>query len=330
MRFATLLALALLLTSCWSRDMTKAEVAADAQAATARDAAGGARSAADATRADAEVARQRRIAQASANLGPISDAVRIQGQPALGDAVGIQKTAIDQSLSLPASEIPAPAVTVEQLLRDAQASLASYRLTNDQLKRAGEEAEAKAKAAEASAAEADRRRQVAEAVAQSEREKADAEARQAWWVKVGTGALGTLATVAALAARFGLPGGQIAHLVAGLVAPALQRRSQEAQVAEVAVTAADVGRQGLAVLDQVLTTQRPELAAELGKVVGTITGGRAGSLNGLFKACAKSYTIDTDGAHVGAVDDLLTKVRGERIETAGGIAVALSKIIKPT
>jgi hypothetical protein len=145
-------------------------------------------------------------------------------------------------------------------------------------------------------------------------------------MKVGAGALTTVTVLGTLAARLGLPGGGLVSLGIDLVSPMLRKRGD---VAESAVAAADVGRQGLAVVEALLAQKHPELAQQLSAVVAAATGGRADGLEGLFKTCAKAYTLDHSGKHAEAVDSLLTKLRGEHIATTGGIASALQSIIKP-
>ncbi len=144
-------------------------------------------------------------------------------------------------------------------------------------------------------------------------------------MKLGTGALTVVTVLGTLAARLGLPGGGLVAAGIDIVSPMLRRRGD---VAESAVAAADVGRQGLAVMEAILAQKHPELAQQLSAVVSTATNGKAAGVADLFKTCAKAYTLDHAGVHAGAVDCLLTKLRGEQITTAGGVATSLQAVIK--
>lgn len=311
-RITLLFAFLVLVAGCGERAATPAEVAADASAMTAR-------AFADDSATEAQRAKDRQVAQVAANLGPISEAVAAKGQPGLGAVVAGQRDSLVGALDIKAKDMPLPVVRLEQLMKNAEAALLDYRLKNADLQSRADQAAAKAEAAEAA-------RVAAEGVAAAERTKADGEARTAWWMKVGTGAVGVLGLVATLAARLGLPGGGLVAAGIDLVSPMLRKRGD---VAESAVAAADVGRQGLGVIEALLAQKHPELAQQLSAVVSAATGGRADGLEGLFKACAKAYTLDHSGEHAEAVDSLLTKLRGERIATTGGTATSLQGIIKP-
>jgi hypothetical protein len=295
-----------------ARAMTPEEAAANERVAQTS-------SAASVARTDAQLAKDKQVAQVAANLGPIGDVVAAKGQPAMGAVITEQRDALVTAVDLKAKDMPPPAVSYEQLMRDAESALADYRVKNRDL-------QARADAAAATAAAAEKARVEAEAVAKAEKEKADAEARAAWWTKFSAGAVATVGALAAIAARLGLPGGGLVSMGVNLVAPMLRKRGE---VAESAVAAADVGRQGLAVVEALLAQKHPEVATQLSQVVSAATGGRADGLEALFKTCAKSYTLDHNGHHASDVDQLLTKLRGERIQTAGGVATALQGIIRP-
>jgi hypothetical protein len=307
-----LLAMLGLTLSC-ARAMTPEEAAAyERQAQTATTAA--------TARTDAQTAKDKQVAQVAANLGPIGEVVAAKGQPAMGAVIEEQRGALIGAVDLKAKDMPPPAVSYEQLMKDAEKALSDYRTKNADLQDRADRASAAAAAAEKAKLEA-------EAVAKAEKEKADAEARAAWWTKFSAGAVATVGTLAALAARLGLPGGGLVSMGVNLVAPMIRKRGE---VAESAVAAADVGRQGLAVVEALLAQKHPEVAAQLSQVVSAATGGRAEGLEALFKTCAKSYTLDHNGHHAEDVDSLLTRLRGERIKTAGGVATALQGIIRPT
>jgi colicin import membrane protein len=310
-RLIFLLAALALLGGCISRDKTEAEAVAETNAASARiDAAQ--------TAKEAQLAKDRQVAQVASNLGPIAEVVSDKGQPAMGKVIDAQRDTLVVALDIKAKDMPVPAVSREQLLRDAEAALADYRSKNADL-------QARADQAAAAAAKAEAARAAAEAVATAEKEKADSEARTAWWLKVGAGAASLLGVAATLAARLGLPGGGLVASVVDLVTPMLKKRTN---VAESAVAAADVGRQGLALVESLLAQKHPEVAQKITDVVSAATGGRADGLEGLFKTCAKAYTLDHDGQHAEAIDSLLTQLRGEKIATSGGLATALQGVIK--
>ncbi len=298
----------LFLVACIERGTTEGEMKANATL--------------DKTKTVAEVAidaeaqaKQRQIAQASANLRPLAEAVSVKGQPALGAGIEAQRNQIDGALDLPASQRPGPTVTTEQLLADAQGALVTYRANAANMQSALDKAKIEADDARAKVA-------AAEAVAKAEKEKADAEATKAWWWQAGSATAGILLALAGVATRLGLPGGGLAQGVLSMVAPMIQQR---ASTAETAVAAADVGRSALDALDRHLQSD-PELAARLSGVIGQVTQGRTASLNGLFKTAAKGYVVDHAGHAAEAVDSLLTQVRGKTLETVGGVPVALAHL----
>jgi hypothetical protein len=325
MRSIPFILLAIFLTGCFARQMTDAEKIAEADKLKAEVAAKVDQDYADSARTDADRARDAQIAQAASNLAPIAQVVTQKGQPALGKAITQQKTTIDGALGLPVALYPFPVVSAEKLLNDAKGALEDYKVKSDDLQKKLDDKARAAELAEARAAEAQRKVEIAEAVAKAEKEKADSEARTAWWLKVGTGALGGLATLTALAARLGLPGGGIANAVVGLVSPMIQKRTN---VAESAVAAADVARQGLGLVETIIAQKHPELSEKLSGAISQITGGKAAGIEQLFKTVAKGYSTDNHGDQLEAIDSLLTALRGKSITTQGGVPVALQHTIQ--
>lgn len=304
--FAALLAVA----ACAGRTWTQEELDAYAAKEQARNVAASANK-------NERGARDQQIAQAASNLGPLSQAVSAKGEPALGAGIDAQKRDIDNALGIPLALYPPPVVNLEKLLRDAEGALDDYRKKSTEL-------QTKLDSATAAAAAANKARDEAEAVAKHEKEKADAAARREWWYGFGATVLTVVGTGAAIAARLGLPGGGLVQTVVDVITPAVKARRV---TAETAVAAADVGRQGLAMLESYIGAKHPQLAAQLTSVVAEATGGRADGLNDLFKTVAKSFVVDKHGGEVEAVDSLLTSIRGRNIDTVGGVATALSAIV---
>lgn len=328
MRYLPIFLIAFILGGCSiNRPLTDAEKLAEADQIRAEKAAKDDQAYADGARTDADKARDQQIAQASSNLAPIAEVVSKKGQPALGKAITQQKSTIDGALGMPVALYPIPVVSAEKLLSDAKGALEDYKIKSDDLQKKLDEKAKSAEIAEAKAEEAQRKAEVAEAVAKAEKEKADAEAKKSWWIGVGASVLGGLGTLAALAARLGLPGGGIANGVINMISPMLQKR---ASVAESAVAASDVARQGLGLVEGILAQKHPELAGKLSEAISGITAGKADGLNSLFKTVAKGYATDNHGDQLEAIDSLLTQLRGKSITTQGGVPVALQHLTKPT
>ena len=126
-------------------------------------------------------ARDKAIAQASSNLGPLSDVVVTKGLPDIGTGIGEQKKAIDKALNIPSNEYPLPTVSVAQLLADAKAAVDSYKTQAaslqgevDAARRIALLAETKVAVAEQAAREAGMKAQQAIEIAEAKRREADA------------------------------------------------------------------------------------------------------------------------------------------------------------
>jgi hypothetical protein len=383
MRFVVLLAV-LLCTGCFDRPQSSAEVLADKQNAAAQRAAldglattasagtdaATARGRADAALADArqaaEAAEQRRaaaqkardlvVAQSSSNLGPIAAAVRAKEFPVYAETILAQKQTIDTAIALPAAEYPKPQVSVEDLLRDAEASLQVYRKDAEAIKARltdlsmqqkiaeataktaadrADKAEAAQRAAEAKVAEALEAAKVSAVKLQTTLELKDAaekaakeEARMAMLAKWGAGAAAA-AIPLILALLNGAAGGGLGTIgaLARAFIPAAGRLRDGLETAKVAVASADVGRAALSRLEGMLRISNPELIAQLSTQVAQATGGRAASIEDLFKLAAQSHVVDLGGGRMQSVINLLTSIRDERIDTTGGMPDTLLHIL---
>lgn len=321
-------------------------ITADLNADARREAAAKARAQLDAEEQRKRDAERMGIAQAASNLAPLAKAADIRGESGISQGISTQKVDIDRYLNLSPSEYPAPTITAEGLLRDAQAELAKSRVRADELVAELRTADAAAQAAQEARAVAEREAATADAAAKKAREereaadiaaakaraaveaataRADAADTESRWAKVGAGALTALGVLATLAARLNLPGGGIAKLVFDLARPGVAKGRE---VAETAVAGADVGRAALSAFESMLSAKNPKLAAELGNAVAAATGGRVNGLHALFVTAAKSYVTDNVGEHVANVDQLLLRVRGEDITTQAGIPTTVTHLLK--
>lgn len=383
MRLALLLPL-LLLAGCFDRPITEEERRAEAanlaaqngtvtalasakpalgQAAAAGDAAAAARrdfteaaAAADSARGAQQLAKDIAVAQAASNLGPIAAAVDAKGLPAYAAPILAQKSAIDTTLALPPALYPKPQVSLESLLKDAEASLAVYRKEAEatqgkiaELTTKQQIADAAAKAAgeradRADAVAATAQRQAAEATAMLEKATeemqrsmkakeeaeaaASAEARNAFLAKCGTATLAVLGPIV-LAILNGATGGGLGALgtVARTLLPAAGRLQDQMTTAQVAVAGADVGRAALSKFEGMLRLTKPEIAAELAAMVNRATGGRAATVEELFRVAAQSHVIDLGDGRANAVAQLMMRVRDEHVETMGGMPTSLNHVL---
>jgi chemotaxis protein histidine kinase CheA len=303
-------------------------------------------------------ARDKAIAQASSNLGPLSDVVVTKGLPDIGTGIGEQKKAIDKALNVPPAEYPAPTVSVAQLLSDARAAVESYK-TNaatlqgeaDAAKKAALIAETKVAVAEQAAKEAGIKAQQAIDLAEAKRREVDAanvrvqeaeklrkeaeaqanaEARNAWLLKVGMGALSGIGTIAVIILRSGA-GGPIGSLLSNLLTPVLaaKNKAQEGiiDVAHTALASADVGRAAIAAVESRIASVNPAGAAAITTALAAATAGRVSSFEDLFKMVAKSHVTDLGTGKVSQVANLLTQLRDTTIDTTGGIPDTVKNIL---
>lgn len=321
-----LIALTLCLSACVTRDTTDREKTAEQQVATAQQAADKAIERETKARAAAEMAKEMKIAQAASNLGPLAAAVDTKGQPLLAEGIEAQKDAIDDALDLPAAAYPKPVADLKLLIDNTKLALANYKTKAAELQGKLEVAnqEKQRWVDEATQARADEK--AAKREAEEARKVADREATAARWWKIGGSVLASLPVLLSIAGRLGLPGAGILSLLADVAMPLLKQRRDAAMTA---VAASDVGRSALSVLDTAVS-QSPELANQLTATLNKVTGGRADTVEALFKLAAKSYVVDNAGKMVGPVDALLNHVRGEVLDTAGGQPTALDRVIKPS
>lgn len=322
MKYLILLPL-LLLGGCFERTMTQGEIDAEQAKTTAevteRDRTAAARVAASTK----DLAKERVIAQAAANLEPIANAVDARGQPGLANVTRDQKRNIDAALDIDARDYPAATLTLKGLLKDAEAERVKAQAKATELQTALGAASALAEKADAERVKAEALADAQRKIAEDEKKRADSEAATAWWLKAGGTALTGLIAAAGLAARLGLPGGGLVSTALNIVSPYLKTRSE---VATAAVAAADVGRSALGALDAV-TAADPTLAAALSAKISALTGGKVNCVEDLFKLAAKAHTVD-EGNHVDGVDKLLNEVRGRKIATTGGIPNTLAALLK--
>jgi len=312
--------LSTLFYSCFERAVTPEEKAALAAKESSEKKERGTAEVARAAAGAEDTARQKVVAQAAANLGPVADAVEMKGQPGLANVTRDQKDSIVGALDV---ALPRPTVSLAGLLADAEKERVKAQAKADEL-------QGKLNSAAQAAENAEKARAQAEAIANADRKRADeaearanAEAAKAWWLKAGGVALGILGVMGTLAARLGLPGGSLVSSLFNVISPALAKNNT---VATAAVAASDVGRSALGVLDAVLTS-KPELAGAVSGVISELTRGRATKIEDLFKTAAKAYTIDTDGQHASAVDQFLTQVRGAVIDTKAGLPTVLTSLL---
>lgn len=379
-----LFALCLSLTGCFEREQTAGEGIADrrnveAQQATvtvltatkatgteaaaaqvaamgAAEAAKGATAVAEQRRAAAQKAKDLVVAQGASNLGPIAAVIRAKELPVYADTILAQKSTIDIAIGLPSSEYPNPQVSVEDLLKDAEASLATYRRDAeatkarladlstqqriaeaaaksateraDHAEAARREADAKAAAALAAAASAAEKLQATLVLKEAAESAAKEEARNAFIAKCGAGAL-AIAGPVLLALLNGAAGGGLGTIgsLARAFLPAAGRLRDGLDTARVAVASADVGRAAISRIESMLALAQPELAAKLAAHVATATGGRASSIEDLFKLAAQSHVIDLGGGRAKAVADLVMNIRDEHIDTTGGMPDTLLHLL---
>ena len=386
----TLLLSCTLVTGCASlfgeRQVTSGEKLADAHATKVeadadkvRQADSAARDAADKQRLDAAAAakqaadekaradeanknalqaRDHAIAQASSNLGPLSDVVVTKGLNDIGTGIGEQKKAIDKALNIPPAEYPNPTVSVAQLLADAKSAVESYKtqaatlqgeadaakkaamlaetkvaLAEENEKQANMKAQQAIELADAKKKEADAanvRVQEAEKLRKEAEDQANAEARNAWLLKVGMGALSGLGGIAVLLLRSGV-GGPIGSILGSLLTPVLSAKNKAQEemidVAHTAVASADVGRAAISAVESKIANINPGAASAITTAVTAATGGRVSSFEDLFKMVAQSHVVDLGTGKVSQVADLLTQLRDTTIETTGGIPDTVKKII---
>jgi hypothetical protein len=315
--------LALLLSGCWQREKTAAEQRAEDTRSAAEVAERSATSAAREADGKRESAKDKAIAQASANLAPVAAAVEMKGQPALAAVTLDQKRSIDAALDIPVSQYPAATITLRGLLENAEAERQKAQATAGKLQGELAAANAIAQSMEQQRVKAEADAEAARKVAAAEKARADAEASKAWWLQAGGIALGVLTTLAGLAARLGLPGGQIVSTVIDLAAPMLKKNQK---ISDAAVAAGDVGRSALGVLDTVLSSD-PELSGKLTAKISELTKGRADKIESLFKLAAKSFVIDSAQGCADAVDQKLTYLRDEAIQTTAGIPAILNNLL---
>jgi len=311
------------LVGCWTREATDAEIRAERTKSAAETAERTSTAASRAADDHRDVAKEKAIAQAAANLTPIADAVEIKGQPGIANVARDQKRNIDGALNIPANEYPAASVTLKGLLENAEAEREKAQTKANELQTALGQATASAEKAERDRITAEANAEASRKLAAEEKARADSEATTSWWLQAGGTALAVTTALAGLAARLGLPGGGLVSTILSVATPMLTQRRV---VATAAVAAADVGRSALGILDTVIAAD-PELGAKLAAKVKELTGGRAEGIEELFKLAAKSFTVD-DGNHVEGVDKLLCEIRGKHIDTVGGLPTVLSAILK--
>ncbi len=338
-------------------DAGQAAASARASAADAASAARTATTAAEQQRLATQKAKDLAVAQSASNLGPIAAAVRAKQLPVYAETILAQKTTIDTTIALPPAEYPAPQVTLEDLLRDAEASLAVYRRDAEVVKERLADLSTQQRIAEAAARtaaeRADRAEQAqraadAKATAAIEEAKASAvklqasielkeaaeaeakaEARNAFLAKCGAGAL-AIAGPLLLAVLNGATGGGLGALggLARAFLPAAGRLRDGLETAKVAVASADVGRAAVSRLESLVRLSNPALAEQLQAVVATATAGRATSIEDLFKLAAQSHVIDLGNGRASAVQQLIMSIRDERIDTTGGMPDTLNHILQ--
>ena len=323
MKYLLVLPFLVLLFSCASRDLTQAELDANAKQASAADTERDSSNAARAAAVQRDLAKEKAIAQAAANLTPIADAVEAKGEPGIANVTRDQKRNIDSALDLPSALYPLATITLQGLLKDAEAERSKAQAKASELQQQLGQVSAQAAKAEQDRVAAEAKAEAARELAAEEKKRADAEATKAGWLQAGGIALGVLTTLGGLAARLGLPGGS---LVSSLLSMATPMLTQRREVATAAVAAADVGRSALGVLDTVVASD-PSIGAALAAKISQLTGGKVDSVEALFKLAAKAHTVD-EGNHVDGVDKLLNEIRGKKIATAGGVPVLLSSLLK--
>lgn len=297
-------------------------------------------------------AQTQAIAQASSNLGPLTEIIATRGLVNVSRGITAQKIAIDTALNLPPAQYPAPLVSVEQFNADATRAILTYedraRTLQGQLdtantavvaaQRAQQIAEDAAKQAAKdldaarAAADAARAKEAAALQVQADlRKAADNAATWQLWSEIGMGALTALGGVAVLLLRSGA-GGPIGGLLSNLIAPALVRGKEEAEeklkVAHAAVAGADVGRSALASMQSILKNASPDAVGAITEAIRQATGGRAESMEQLFKVAAKAYLVDQGAGNAQKVDTLLNDIRDTKLDTQGGIPTAIRHIIQ--
>lgn len=322
-RILLLASLTLIFSGCWQREKTEAEQRAEDTRSAAEVAERSATSAARDAGTKRETAKDKAIAQASANLAPVAAAVEMKGQPALAAVTLDQKRSIDAALDIPVSQYPAATITLRGLLENAEAERLKAQTAAGKLQEELAIANTVARSMEEQRVKAEAEAEAARKVAAAEKARADSEASKAWWLQAGGIALGVITTLAGLAARLGLPGGQIVSTVIDFAAPMLKRNQK---VADAAVAAGDVGRSALNILDTVLSAD-PELSGKLTAKISELTKGRADKIEALFKLAAKSFVVDSAQGCADAVDKKLTYLRDEAIQTTAGIPAILGNLL---
>lgn len=250
--------------------------------------------------------KDRNTAQVAANLRPIADELSVTGRPAEGAAITAQVAVLDGVVGLAADKRPAPVVTAQQW-REAQANQARLEALVERLG--------------ANAAEMGR-----------ELETIQASQSNLWtWAQNSAAVGGALSVGLALARAFNVPGSSLIDAGVHALVPKAFTALHE-QVADLSdrnaalvttVQASDVGREGLAHLDQVLAA-RPEAQRAVLAAVQGVTGSRAGSIEDLFKTFAAAHA--TDAGASSAVQAVLAEVRSEA-PTTGGTSDAFHDIL---
>ncbi len=247
------------------------------------------------------------ISQASANLHPLGDHLRVVGKDAEGRAVIAQADTIDNALGIPLEKRPKPTVSFEEWQQTRDDLVAASGLA-DRLE--GENKALKDK--------------LAGVIASS----------GSWWaiVQNSAAAAGALGAIAAIARALNVPGAGLIDLgvravfkkgfdkLDGKVAEVEQKN----QALTATVVASDVGRAGLAHLDQTLAANPQAQQAVLAVLQG-ITGRQVGSVEDYFKEVAKRTAVD-HGTQAD-VAGVLSTVRAE-LPTSGGTPDALRKVLE--
>jgi hypothetical protein len=231
------------------------------------------------------------ISEANGNNKVIAEAVR-PAAPKHAALLDAQASKIDAAMTdVPAEMKAPPTITLEQLDQRIDEAVAGEQARVVEL----------------------------EAALRQEREKPWYQKVVSWsgWVVVGAGTIWLMKAL-------GVPGAQLlaeplVRAIAGRQLKAAEAQAatfaQRASTALAAVESSDVARAGLALLDRKLG---------LGDKISKATGGKATSIEGLWKMLAKDHAIDI--RQQGAIAAILSEVR-DGMDTDGGVeGVALKRL----